>query len=441
MKLINKFTLWYLGITLACTIVGSFITFYSVKNRIDKAAVDHLKNINDGIANNLQKGVAVDPFLHGRKIEIKTIPGELPENRSIVSRAEELGLDHKQKQLKLTVTSLYAIHQKNYSVTSYNYITPSDEILSGIEASIIWKWLFILTLIALSGRLVSKIILSPFNKTLHIIQSFSLRQKEKITFPATRTKEFQQLNGFLKKMTDKAVEDYTSLKAFTENASHELQTPVAIMRGKLDLLMESGLKDEQAIMIAEVQNTLDKLSRINNSLTLLTKLENHEYETKEPIHLSDLFNNAIAGFAELMEMKSIQLNTAIEKNVYVSLHPLLTDLLLNNLISNAIRHNIKNGCIEATLTPSELVIKNTGNRPEVPTEELFKRFKKGNHCNNSIGIGLSIVKQICERNNFTIAYIFADGWHILSMRFHSVAPVQHSMPVAEKNEVFQPALA
>lgn len=439
MKLINKFTLWYLGITLACTIVGSFITYYSIKKRIDKAAVDHLKNINDGVALQLEKGIAVDTFLHGRKIEVKIIPGNVSTDEALISRVAEAGLDSKQQQCRLTVTSFYKMHNSNYSITSYNYVTRSDQILSGIEASIVWKWLFILSLIALSARLVSKIILAPFNKTLSIIQSFSLRQKEKITFPATRTKEFQQLNGFLKKMTDKAVEDYASLKAFTENASHELQTPVAVMRGKLDLLMESGLKDDQAILIAEVQNTLDKLSRINNSLTLLTKLENHEYETKEPVHLSDSFQKAISSYQELMDMKSITLTTGIEKNIYVSLHPLLTELLLSNLISNAIRHNIKDGSIVATLTPTALTIKNTGTKPEVPTEELFKRFKKGNQCTNSIGIGLAIVKQICDRNNFSIEYIFDSGWHILKVHFNAVSPLQTEEPAIEKELVFQPA--
>jgi two-component system, OmpR family, sensor histidine kinase QseC len=387
----------------------------------------------------LQQGVTVDSFLHGRKIEVKIIPGSLPANNTSVSEVDEAGLDSKQQQSRLTVTSFYPIHYKNYSITSYNYVTRSDQILSGIEASIIWKWLFILSLIALSARLVSKIILAPFNSTLSIIQSFSLRQKEKITFPDTRTKEFQQLNGFLKKMTDKAVEDYSSLKAFTENASHELQTPVAVMRGKLDLLMESGLKDDQAIMIAEVQNTLDKLSRINNSLTLLTKLENHEYETKEPVHLSDSFQKAISSYKELMDMKFIQVTTGIEKNIYVSLHPLLTELLLSNLISNAIRHNNKEGQIEATLTPSDLTLKNTGAKPDVPTEELFKRFKKGNQCANSIGIGLAIVKQICDRNNFNVEYIFDGGWHILKVHFNAISPVLPVLPVAEKETIFQPA--
>ncbi len=140
-------------------------------------------------------------------------------------------------------------------------------------------------------------------------------------------------------MTEKAREDYQSLKEFTENASHELQTPTAIIRGKLDLLMESDIRDEQAILIAEMQNALERLSRIHSSLTLLTKLENQEYDLSASVNISSLVRTVLTSFGELIEMKSLRLQTEVRENVYVSLNPALADLLLTNLVSNAIRHN------------------------------------------------------------------------------------------------------
>jgi signal transduction histidine kinase len=114
-------------------------------------------------------------------------------------------------------------------------------------------------------------------------------------------------------MTEKAREDYQSLKEFTENASHELQTPTAIIRGKLDLLMESDIRDEQAILIAEMQNALERLSRIHSSLTLLTKLENHEYEADTRVCISQLTRETLDSFEELIQLKSLTLMTTIEK--------------------------------------------------------------------------------------------------------------------------------
>jgi signal transduction histidine kinase len=129
-------------------------------------------------------------------------------------------------------------------------------------------------------------------------------------------------------------------------------------------------------------------------LILLTKLENQEYESIEEINFSQLVNETLEGFEELLEMKSITLQKQIEPHISLRLHPVLASILLNNLFSNAIRHNICNGTISVTLTPKKLYIENTGKAPSMPTEELFRRFKKENP--DSIGLGLSIVKQICE---------------------------------------------
>jgi len=284
----------------------------------------------------------------------------------------------------------------------------------------------LLVLVVISGGLISKYILAPFKRTMRVIQSFDLKQKESIHLPGTRTSEFQELNEFLKKMTDKAREDYQSLKEFTENASHELQTPTAIIRGKLDLLMESEIRDEQAILIAEMQNALERLSRIHSSLTLLTKLENKEYEAREPVCISRLTREALNSFEELILMKALVLSADIEEKVYVALHASLADLLLTNLISNAIRHNVApgagQGLIFVKLSREGLVIANTGREPQVPTEELFERFKKGNPGSDSIGIGLAIVRQICDLSHFDIVYHFRSGYHILAISFVSRHP-------------------
>jgi signal transduction histidine kinase len=238
-------------------------------------------------------------------------------------------------------------------------------------------------------------------------------------------------------MTEKAREDYQTLKEFTENASHELQTPTAIIRGKLDLLMESDIRDEQAILIAEMQNALERLSRVHSSLTLLTKLENQEYEVGEPVRISHLVQETLVAFGELIELKSLVLQAHIEKGIYVPIHASLADLLLTNLISNAIRHNSPppgggrrigalqaggKGFIGVQLTKDGLVIVNTGAEPRVPTQELFERFKKGNSGGDSIGIGLAIVRQICELSHFDIVYEYREEMHRVAVAFRPTVP-------------------
>src|SRR5690606_20493630 len=260
--------------------------------------------------------------------------------------------------------------------------------------------------VLLTVRLVSKKILSPFNQTLKSIQKFSIKKKQPLTLNHTNTKEFQELNRFLKKMTDKAIKEYSLVKEFSENASHELQTPLAVLRSKLELLTETDIQQNQASLIADMQNAIEKLSRINHSLLLLTKLENQEFETTKDINFTKLVLELLTIYEDRIAIKELKVTQHIDPDITVRINPALADMLFDNLLSNAIRHNVKNGTIFLEINKKGILIKNTGPEPIFPTEELFQRFKKSNQCSNSVGLGLAIVKRICELNNFDVQYTY-----------------------------------
>jgi len=423
MRLTTKFTLWYFGIMLVVLLIGGAIVYYEIQWKISRVEVVRHQRLNDIIAQQIQQGGDYTEHPTRKRATIATIPEDsVPVGvASFYTRGTGWNPEFQSNEFKLVVTSFYTIKGSHYRITTYSFIPSFYQLLPGVVDSFKWILLLLLVLVVISGGLISKYILAPFKRTMRMIQSFDLKQKAPIHLPRTRTSEFRELNEFLTKMTDKAREDYQSLKEFTENASHELQTPTAIIRGKLDLLMESDIRDEQAILIAEMQNALERLSRIHSSLTLLTKLENQEYEAKEPVCISRLMREALSSFAELMEMKSLTLQTDIEDKIYVPLHASLADLLLSNLVSNAIRHNApiegSQGLIFVSLTREGLVIANTGQEPQVPTTELFERFKKGNPGSDSIGIGLAIVRQICDLSHFDINYEFRSGLHIVTISF------------------------
>jgi signal transduction histidine kinase len=421
MKLINKFTLWYLCITLAAMLVGVAIAYNKVKSGIDEAEINRLKVYNDQMAMQMQRGVSPDTYMRGRPAEIKLLLNEVPVKKYEVHEHSFYNTMLQHRECRLTVTSFYKINGHYYSIASYNYITKAKEILQGLMSSFIWIFAILLVLTVLSARFVSRLILAPFHFTLKKVRAFNLKDKKPLQLPVVNAAELKTLNSFLNSMTDKALDDYRSLKEFTENASHELQTPVAVLRNKLELLTESYLQgkgpDTITGLIADMQNAIDKLSRINSSLTLLARLENNEFGNKQAISFDQLTTDALQGFSELIDMKAITLDTKIASGVSVQLHPALTDTLLGNLLSNAIRHNIYGGIIRVRLSKAKLIISNTGNPPEVPTTELFKRFKKGRKNSDSIGIGLAIVKQICDVNHFNIQYDYADGWHTMQIIF------------------------
>ena len=424
MNLTNKFTLWYFAIMMLVLLTGGAIVYYEIQWKISRVEVVRHQRLNDLIAGQIRSGGDYTNHPTRKRATIEVVPADsVPAGiTSQYTRGTGWNPEFQANEYRLVVTSFYTINGRHYRITSYSYIPSFYQLLPGVVDSFKWIFLVLLVLVGISGKLISKYILAPFKRTLRVIQSFDLKQKEPVRLPGTRTSEFKELNEFLKKMIEKAQEDYQLLKEFTENASHELQTPTAIIRGKLDLLMESDLRDDQASLIAEMQNALEKLSRIHSSLTLLTKLENYEFEDKTPVCFSTLTRESLASFEELIQMKSLTLKTDLAENIYLPLHAPLADLLLTNLISNAIRHNISGGTIDVRLTGEGLVIHNTGKPPEVPTMELFERFKKGNSSSDSIGIGLAIVSQICTLNHFNIVYKYAAGLHILAISFQPAVP-------------------
>lgn len=419
MKLSNKFTIWYFGVMLLVLLIGGAIVYYEIQWKVNRVEVVRHQRLNDIIARQIKSGENYEDHPTRKRAAVSEIPADsMPRGESsYYTRGLGWNQEFQANEYRLVVTSFYAINGKYYKVSTYSYIPSFYQLLPGVVDSFKWILLLCLVLVAISGKLIPKYILSPFKRTLKVIQTFDLKKRKPIKLPETKTSEFHELNEFLKKMTDKALEDYQSLKEFAENASHELQTPTAIIRGKLELLMESDIRDDQAVLIAEMQNALEKLSRIHSSLTLLTRLENKEYTVETPVCVSALAKETLDSFDELIQMKSLTLTASIEEKVYIPLHNALADLLLTNLVSNAIRHNIPGGEITVILTKNGLVISNTGREPQIPVSELFERFKKADPSSDSIGIGLAIVRQICELMNFNIVYEYTSGLHIIAVSF------------------------
>lgn len=418
MKLVDKFTLWYLSSTLIILPINSYITYSTIRKEIDNAVVERLKHVNEKVAEQVKIGAEIGDYTQGCRIVVAASTDVVPVGTVDVTMKTVKDIPElRDNDQKVIVSSYHNINNKLYKITSADYVTRSEQILAGLREATIWKLVILLLFVTLTARLVSRYVLAPFYLTLKKVQRFNVKSKEKLDLSPTRTNEFNELNTFLEKMSDKAVKDYASLKEFTENASHELQTPLAIIRSKLELLSESDIQGEQAQLIGDMHNAVEKLTRINRSLVLLSRLENNEYEATEEVSVSQYTKEALTAFCDLMAIKSLRVTQDIEEEVNIRLHASLADILLNNLISNAIRHNVPEGSIEIILNREYLMVKNTGKPPTGPTSEMFQRFRKGSQCNNSIGIGLSIVKQICDLNAFDIQYHYASGLHIVVVNF------------------------
>ena len=211
---------------------------------------------------------------------------------------------------------------------------------------------------------------------------------------------------------------YYNQKQFVENASHEMQTPLAIIRSKLELLInQTGLTENTAAQLADITEANDKLSQMNRTLLLLAKIENNQFPNTESINFSTLLQKEVSVLKNHYDDTFPALTVAITEDVTLLANLSLLEVLIHNLVINAVEHNINDGKINIKLSNTSLVIENTGLPLSQPAETLFERFKKGSHKSRTTGLGLALVKQICVLYNYTVIYQYADGLHKMEVAF------------------------
>lgn len=278
--------------------------------------------------------------------------------------------------------------------------------------------LLLLATLFIINRFVLSKLWKPFNTTLQQIKQFNVTGKNEVHLDPTNINEFAELNAAVNMMTKKATRDYYEIKSFTENASHEIQTPLAIIRSKLELLSQSeNLNGEQMDAIQSISGTSDRLSRLNQSLILLTKIDNRQFDKTENVDLSMLLQRHLSNYEELFLTKEISVTKNIQPGIQLMINESLAEILIVNLLSNAIKHNMEKGIVKIDLSEIALTISNTGTVPNVDPSVYFERFKKGSDSNESLGLGLSIVKKICDAYHFGISYSYKDVLHNITISF------------------------
>lgn len=418
MNLIIKTTLFYLAVALLVFGIGGVVLYQMVEKEVKKETDYDLRFHFNQIEQALREGEPLS-LLQDDRITITTVTSFLPTDTIRIYKDTLAPHPYRSRaDIQRMVVAVRHINGTNYRISVRDVFIESDDIYEGVLNAMTWLFLVLGGTMLVFSFLITKWLFRPFQQILERIGSFNLKKDQPFNLPKTSTKEFQQLNTFVDQMVTKARRDYQSVKEFSENASHEMQTPLAIARGKLELLIEmEGLNSEQTHLIQSAQQSLDKLSKLGAALSLLTKIENQEFIARQPIDFSETVRACIDNFTELAMLKNLTFKHHIETGVQLKIDPILADILINNLVKNTIRHNETGGWIEVRLNAQQLSVKNTGKAPAVQTEQLFKRFQKGSTTNGSLGLGLAIVKKICQVNHFQVHYQFADGVHDIVVKF------------------------
>ncbi|KMQ58882.1 histidine kinase [Chryseobacterium sp. BLS98] len=307
------------------------------------------------------------------------------------------------------------INKKPFLFTIETNIEESHETVTAITLITIFFFILIVVGLLFLNKKLSTSVWLPFRNTLDQLKTFNLNKQTKIEFGKTDITEFKELNQSLDKLIEHTVSAFKTQKEFTENASHELQTPLAILKNKLDILLQNESLTEKQYQIAEeMHRALTRSSRINKNLLLLAKIDNSQFEKTEAIRFDELLHQSMEIFREHFEQKNISVKENILPDIQVYGSRSLIEVLINNLILNAIRHTPADGVISITLGNSSFEIANSGTE-KLNTDLLFKRFSKLSTDSNGSGLGLAIINEIGKFHDWKINYQFENNFHVFSV--------------------------
>ncbi|MFA7141391.1 MAG: HAMP domain-containing sensor histidine kinase [Proteiniphilum sp.] len=280
--------------------------------------------------------------------------------------------------------------------------------------------LFIVLLISLSvvSYYMSKRLWRPFHSTLSKIRNFSLEKGKLPQFNSTDTTEFVQLNSILNDLISNNLSSYKKQKEFIENASHELQTPLAVFKSQLDILLQQpNLSQEQTDIIQSLYSVSSRMTRLNKNLLLLARIDNDQYINRVDIDFVQTLYAQLLYLRERAESNGIKVNIEIDNPLKIQANRILVDSLITNLIVNAIRHNTENGIINMRVVDCGFVISNTGANQALDKDKVFRRFNRTSEEKKGNGLGLSIVHEICKMHGWKIQYDYTNNLHVFMIQF------------------------
>jgi signal transduction histidine kinase len=308
------------------------------------------------------------------------------------------------------------INENAYSI-SVSISLSQDKKIGEYIFAIVTIYLFIsLFILFLLNRYISSHIFSPFYDTLSKINKWNIKKNGPLVFKETNIDEFNLINITVQALTEKIKADYKNLKEFTENVSHESQTPLSIISSKVELLMQgNNYNEKQQEYLQQIFQSTQRIYKLNQVLILMSRIENKQFLVREPIDLQLAIQQKLEELEDFIGAKQITISTEYKSQNIKNINPILFDILLNNLMINAIKYNLDPyGEIIIRLDEHTLTIENTSDIGKIEKEFLFERFTKSS-TSSSLGVGLSLIKKITEAFNWQITYSHKNTIHTFKL--------------------------
>jgi two-component system, OmpR family, sensor kinase len=415
MKLLRKTNRAYFIISATAFIIAGIIIYLFLSFIIEDQLSEKLKADLDNVIRTIEKDSSVPsyyPFVDVRKVRQQSISKAISTDTLLFDDSENERIPYRQ------ISHIKTINGQQYHIVVRDTLLEKSDLLVIIGIVIGLIFVLLNLTLYLINRKLSLRIWKPFYSTLENLKRFSPSDQVFKLHAESEIDEFTELNKTLETLTSKVITDYQSLKRFTEDASHEIQTPLAVIQSKLETLIQyPDLKKDQADLIKSAYGSVQRISKLTQTLLMLTKIANDQFPEKNHVNLSELLSEKIKLFDDHIKSKSLIINQNIAPDIFIETNSILAESTVMNLIGNAVKHSDKEGVINIDLKKNRLEISNTGSPLTVSSEKLFERFYKTDKSSGSHGLGLAIVKEICKLNKWEINYMYSVNKHMFILSF------------------------
>ena len=420
MKLLNYTTKYFAAILLFALLIFTVIFYFQMLDEIYDSLDDGLENQKILVINRAKK----DPtILHKTSFEdgYYTIhPTTYSEIRNVKDSYRDTlmyMLNEKDYEPVRLLETAFRQGDHYYKLKVITSMVEEDDLIEDLLYSILWLYIGLVVGVLLLNNWVLKRLWRPFYSLLNKLKNFNIEKEQSIDFEKTNIEEFQLLNLQVEKLLQKSIDSFKAQKQFIENASHELQTPLAISINKLELLAEKEeLSPKNIALLASVLENLERMTRLNQALLLLSKIDNKQFVEEENLNIPEIINQIVYDFSDFAKHRNIEISISSQDAIQKFMNKDLAVILFTNLIKNAIVHASLNSIIRIKINEQKVSIENESETGKLDHQKSFSRFYKVNTRKNSTGLGLSIAKAIADKYGLALTYTY-DRYHLFIVDF------------------------
>ncbi|MCK9641007.1 MAG: HAMP domain-containing histidine kinase, partial [Prolixibacteraceae bacterium] len=375
MRLLTKTTLNLLSISLFIYLFGVIVFYYSLRIQVDRNVNNEMEKRKNSIVRQMEEAHSSvsQPPNRNEMVIVTPVDKAIPHDRyadTLIYNKEE-----QRYQLFRQLGFSETVNKQPYYIQIYKSLEETDSLIVSIIMTMTGLVILLIVTLLVVNRYSSRLVWKVFYDTIEKINRYDLNTHEEFTLQDSDVKEFADLNRVLITMTERIRNDYLNLKEYTENASHEIQTPLAIINSKLELLLQSGdMSEKQYKALADAYEASIRLSKYNSTLILLAKIENKQFPEYKDVSPELIVNSLLENLEDLIRSKKLEVVKLLHHDVMIRMNPYLAEMLIVNLVKNAVRHNVKGGKLVVELGEKFLRISNTGPDHPVDKNLLFKRF-------------------------------------------------------------------